>query len=504
MVSIIRSHEVQPVHDVKFVDTNIPGTPFSFFHFIFWNREIDLRSETGQQIFKHELVHVREKHSIDKLVVQLVLVFFWCNPFFWLIRRELRHVHEFIADQKSVGEHGSAAFAAMVLHSAYPGRFNAVGNPFFQTTIKRRLAMLGKTSNPRINYFSRIFALLLITATFFAFTVRTQQIKTPVAMERTIKVVIDAGHGKQDGKYNGARREDLYEDDITLSIARKVAQLNKNSNIQIIMTRTGDDYVGLKERVAIAKQHGADLFISIHTNAQVHPKADSSGIELYISRRNSAYEKRSAQLGTVLQQELQSVYTVKPYIKQHQAGVWVLDQNDCPAVLVECGYITNAADRAFITDEKNQNAVALAMLSAIERFATQPEINIQPTDTLPEKLSMQSPVKSGDMTYTKVDKEAAIDKETWRTFLSSKLTTLIEEAASKGAPPGQYTVQVRFIVEKDGNISDIKLVKDPGHGLGGKVLELMKDSPKWEPAVHKKKKVRSYYTQPITFVIAEE
>lgn len=75
--SIVRSHTVQWIEKIKFINTKVQGTPFSFFDFIFWNQEIDLQTETGQQIFQHELVHVKEKHTIDKLFIQLTLIFFW-------------------------------------------------------------------------------------------------------------------------------------------------------------------------------------------------------------------------------------------------------------------------------------------------------------------------------------------------------------------------------------------------------------------------------------------
>src|SRR5215213_2760118 len=117
---IIRTHSIRLIERIKFINTRVPGTPFSFMEFIFWNQDIDLQSETGQQIFQHELVHVKEKHTLDKLFMQLILSFFWINPFFWLIRKELRLIHEFIADKKSVAEHGTAAFAAMILQSSYP------------------------------------------------------------------------------------------------------------------------------------------------------------------------------------------------------------------------------------------------------------------------------------------------------------------------------------------------------------------------------------------------
>jgi beta-lactamase regulating signal transducer with metallopeptidase domain len=94
------------------------------------------------------MVHVEEKHSVDKLFMQLVLIFCWCNPFFWLIRKELHAIHEFIADQKSVDQQDTAAFASMILQAAYPKHYPALVNPFFQTSIKRRIIMLTKLQNP--------------------------------------------------------------------------------------------------------------------------------------------------------------------------------------------------------------------------------------------------------------------------------------------------------------------------------------------------------------------
>jgi hypothetical protein len=170
---IIRSHTVQKMDDIHFVETNVPGTPFSFFQYIFWNKDIPLGTATGQQIFEHERVHVAEKHSVDKLFLQAVLVFFWCNPFFWLIRKELYFIHEFIADQKAVENKDSAAFAAMILQVSFPQQFSSITNPFFQKSIKRRIAMLTKNQKPGLSYMGRMLALTLIASTVFGFTVRT-------------------------------------------------------------------------------------------------------------------------------------------------------------------------------------------------------------------------------------------------------------------------------------------------------------------------------------------
>src|SRR5690606_18186910 len=124
--------------------------------------------------------HVTEKHSADKLFLHLVLIFCWCNPFFWLIRREMSMVHEFIADSKAIEDQDTTAFAAMLLHAAYPQQASGLTSRFFSSSIKRRLFMLTKKTNPRFSYLSRILALPLFALIFTAFSIKTQVSPDPI------------------------------------------------------------------------------------------------------------------------------------------------------------------------------------------------------------------------------------------------------------------------------------------------------------------------------------
>jgi beta-lactamase regulating signal transducer with metallopeptidase domain len=245
---LVKTHSVSLINRIKFVNTDAKGTPFSFLRFIFWNRQIDIQSETGQQIFQHELVHVNEKHTMDKLFMQIVIILFWCNPFFWMIRRELKLIHEFIADKKAIAEHGTAALAAMILQSAYPSQFNSITNQFFQTSIKRRLAMLSKIQHPRINYISRLIALPILAITVFAFTLRTKNTDVPnIALQKTFTVVIDAGHGMQGDHYTGASSGNVSEDQIAYAISNKIKELNTNDKIKIVFSRTSEQLTDLQK-----------------------------------------------------------------------------------------------------------------------------------------------------------------------------------------------------------------------------------------------------------------
>ena len=68
---------------------------------------------------------------------------------------------------------------------------------------------------------------------------------------------------------------------------------------------------------------------------------------------------------------------------------------------------------------------------------------------------------------------------------------------------GQYIVNVRFLVERDGSISDVKALNDPGYGLGAASVKVVRTGPKWKAGEQNGRKVRSYQTQPLTFVIHE-
>lgn len=154
------------IEGINFFNTNSNGTPFSFFNSIFWNASIDLHSYPGKQIFNHEMAHIIEKHSYDKVFINAVLWFFWCNPFFWLIRKEVSMIHEFVADKIALKEGDTHSLAEMILSSAFAGRQFSITNNFFHSPIKRRLLMLMKNKNSKVNYLTRLMALPIATLIF--------------------------------------------------------------------------------------------------------------------------------------------------------------------------------------------------------------------------------------------------------------------------------------------------------------------------------------------------
>ena len=106
--------------------------------------------------------------------------------------------------------------------------------------------------------------------------------------------------------------------------------------------------------------------------------------------------------------------------------------------------------------------------------------------------------------FEKVEVEASVSVVEWRSHLQTHLLPYIEKAANKKIKAGNYTINVRFLVERDGSITDVKALNDPGFGLAKGAEKVVKTGPRWTPGEINGKKVRSYHMQPITFSIVEQ
>ena len=92
----------------------------------------------------------------------------------------------------------------------------------------------------------------------------------------------------------------------------------------------------------------------------------------------------------------------------------------------------------------------------------------------------------------------------WVKFLQKSLVKTVENLAMKGAKPGNYTVVIKFMVAEDGTVTNLSALTRFGHGIEEEVISSMRSAPKWEPGRLFGKPVKSYHTQPVTFVIQEQ
>lgn len=169
---------------VHFINTNLPETPFSFFNTIYWNNEIDPASPSGKNIFRHELAHVKDRHSWDVTGLNLATAMFWINPFFWIIKKELGTIHEFIADRRALEWSDTESFVKMILSSVYGTTHLSITNNFFNTSIKRRLNMIKKNRNKNSGIWGRIITLPVAMLVFFGVSCSTNNEKDIQQVER--------------------------------------------------------------------------------------------------------------------------------------------------------------------------------------------------------------------------------------------------------------------------------------------------------------------------------
>lgn len=145
-------------------------------------------------------------------------------------------------------------------------------------------------------------------------------------------VVLDAGHGGHD---RGGVPGDPYPEKVyTLDVARRVQLRLRDAGYRVVMTRTDDTFIGLGQRCAIAANAGG-IFVSIHFNSA--PREGADGIETYY------YSSRSAGLAASIHARLvRAAGTEDRHVRTR--GYYVLRNNRLPAVLLECGFLTNGTE----------------------------------------------------------------------------------------------------------------------------------------------------------------
>ncbi len=109
-----------------------------------------------------------------------------------------------------------------------------------------------------------------------------------------------------------------------------------------------------------------------------------------------------------------------------------------------------------------------------------------------------------DKEFTSVQVEAKFPggQDAWRKFLERNLDS--QTPADNGAPPGNYTVTVSFLVDKDGNISQVQALNDPGYGCAAEAIRVIKKGPKWTPAIQNGRNVIYRQKQNITFQVTDQ
>jgi N-acetylmuramoyl-L-alanine amidase len=228
-------------------------------------------------------------------------------------------------------------------------------------------------------------------------------IKAPKA--RDVVVVIDPGHGGKDPGAKGATG--TQEKDVVLAIAKRLqAQINRQPGFRAVLTRNGDYFIGLRNRLALARKYQGDMFIAIHADAHEHLNACGVGIYALSQRGATSEAARwlaqqenqsefvggldltdkdqvlrsvlidlsqtqsitaSLQMGSVLLDNL-GQFAQLHHNKVEQAAFVVLKSPDIPSLLIETGFISNSAEELRLGTPYYQERIAVALWGGIKNY----------------------------------------------------------------------------------------------------------------------------------------
>lgn len=222
-------------------------------------------------------------------------------------------------------------------------------------------------------FFCFVLPALVVT---FANVYRTSPLfgKTAGIAENT--VIIDPGHGSPDGGAVGV--DGVIEKDINLSISFKLKSLFQATGYTVIMTRENDNAIydegsktirkkkatDLHNRLAIVNSHSNAVFISIHQNIYKSSKNSGSVVFYSPNNDNSKVLAQSIQDSIAVMLQPQNTRAVNPA----KRNLYILYNAKSPAVMVECGFLSNPAECKLLQDDDYQNKMAFAIFSGTLNF----------------------------------------------------------------------------------------------------------------------------------------
>ena len=187
-------------------------------------------------------------------------------------------------------------------------------------------------------------------------------------------IVIDPGHGIPDGGAVGARG--TVEQEINLAISKKLCEVLEGKGMKVIMTRTDEnglfsDGMGIREmkvkdmkkRLEIMKKSDADLFVSIHMN--YFPSSKINGLRVFYSANHSEIKPLAEQIQLKMS-EITGAKTTA--VKTADKTLFLMKNPPIPAILVECGFLSNEEEEKKLNNDDYQSRLAWAIADAIEKY----------------------------------------------------------------------------------------------------------------------------------------
>jgi len=421
---------------INLIFTDKTDNAFSFLGNVFIN-PLKFTDEEKRLIIDHEREHIRNFHSIDLILIELLIVVQWFNPFAYIARRKLIEIHEFIADNGVIQKGADPySYQNLLLSVVTSSCLQSAGNQLSALITKKRIAMIGKSMNQTGKW---INFLILI----------------PVA---AILIIGVSAFSPKENKINGS-----YE-------KQELLQQNQDSTAYVnLQLRANKDNID-----GILK----NFFLDINP------------------------PEKSKSYSVVLKQD--KIYKLYCYSNSN---------NDKLLVKIESGEPEKRVTEQFIPFSYSGQITFTPKKTAAYYLTIENQTSKKTNALIVLTLEESEETTKAETSEQKVmlEKEVFTVVEQMPTFVSEKQEDFylwIEEAKvypkSLAKTGIQGTVYVQFIIEKDGTITNPKVIKGVHPELDKEAVRAISKSPKWNPGKQRGQNVRVLYTHPVTFMLIEK
>ena len=215
------------------VDDNI--LPHTFWNYIFINKDDYQNKKIEKELFTHELTHVTQKHTLDILLLELLQILFWINPFFIVLKKAIQLNHEFLADESVINQHKNTfQYQHLLLNkAAWKNEYYLASNLNYSLT-KKRLKMMTTQSSPTKILLKKLAIIPLLIGFIFLFAERVE------AQEEIIETIYEQPNNDEKLEESEIYKEYFFKDLKILSkdkngnkVSRKYTELSKKEKAQL-------------------------------------------------------------------------------------------------------------------------------------------------------------------------------------------------------------------------------------------------------------------------------
>ena len=483
---VLKSKSIN-VDQISIRSLSEPANPFSFWQWIFIYLP-GLKEDEKQEILTHEQTHVRQWHSIDVIISEIVNIICWMNPFAWLLKTEIRLNLEYLADHK-VMESGTnkKAYQYHLLGLANQNRQTGLYNNFNLSHLKNRIKMMNKkrtrtTGHIKYALFAPLTAALLLVSnietvarTAERLIYSTEESTPRPEREEVASFVNTTVQGLVTFTITVTNSEGKPQPNITLQIKPgnevKTFKTNAEGKATIEVDMTTPKYVSLDVSSPKSSKHQSLLLSANKPNVTAIFDTDDD---------IAAYIKAGKQIRIKLQ--------ISNNDNQQLAGVELISSS------TNAKATTNAHGEAQLT-------VGVGETIAINHKGYQ-EGKFTVKELCPIK-DMENPelvrlLRVGeDPVYQIADNMPEFPGGMIACLQYLARNIKYPVTAQKEGAQGKVIVQM--VIEKDGSVDHVSIVRSITPELDAEAARVVKSMPKWKPATVKDKAVRCRYTVPVTF-----